>query len=213
VGDFALVFETADASQAGQIFLTTTTNGGWVTGPELIGEGRAAEIFAAQDGSLHLAWCGPDNRLRYRQPDSTEEIVPWPDCLDRPGLATDSNGLPHLLWYSNQVERVSGQRSEHSLLYESIRTDTGWSEPAIVSQTGGSSQLALTADEDETLHLVWTTADAGAAGLNYAAQVQYACPDRPSAPISQVVLEVAEQGGYRPPAETIPYCHNQYDEF
>ena len=212
-GGFALAFDTAGQAQGGQIYFTTYSSGNWQASPTLAGDGFAPEIQADTTGQLHLAWCGAAGQLHYQKQGGQVETFDFPACLDRPGLAIDSNGAPHVVWYANQVETTTDQLVENSLLYESIRQESGWSAPAIVSQTGQPSQVALTNDQAGTLHLAWNDNQGETSTIHYTSQVQYACLEEPASPAARAVLAVVDNERYHPPDETIPYCHNQYDEF
>jgi phosphatidylserine/phosphatidylglycerophosphate/cardiolipin synthase-like enzyme len=114
-----------------------------------------------------------------------------------------------LVWYSNEVETVTGVVNPNALIYESLQTGGGWSEPTIVAQTGGSVQPALATDNSGTLHLAW--ADEMSKKLSYTTHTAYDCSETALSPAGQAVYEAVRQEKFRPPTDPIPYCHNRYD--
>ena len=179
-------------------------------GSELVGEGTSPEVLLDPGGQVHVAWCDEQAALRYRAPAGGEERIDFPDCSGRPGLVMDGDGLLHLVWYADQVEQVGGDVQEASLVYESIRTESGWSEAAIAAHTAIPSQPALASADGKALHMVWGDDLNGTGVLFYAQQDHYACDPETLSENAQQVLQVMETGGFRPPEEQVPFCGNQY---
>ena len=208
--EFVLVYAGSEAGQSGEIYLLEYDNGGWGMDPELVGEGTSPEVFIDPGGQVHVAWCDAQAALRYLLPAGEEERIDFPGCSGRPGLGQDSEGLMHLVWYADHIEQVGGEVQEASLVYESIRIESGWSEAAIVAQTAMPAQPAVASADGKALHMVWGDDLNGDGVLFYARQDHYACDPESLSESAQQVLQVMEAGIFRPPEEQVPFCGNQY---
>ena len=208
--NFVLAFDSA-SGDGGEVYLTRYANGDWDSAPEPIGQGHTPEVFVDANNKTHVAWCGADDRLHYWTTGAQIEQIEFPGCLNRPGLAQDSDGSLHVIWYSNQVENPDGFVSSNELVYESVRGEGGWSEPAIVSLPHLPTQPAVTTGDDGTLYMAWGDASPGNSVIQYASQTQYDCTDAELSGISQTVFDVARQEKFRPASDIIPYCQNQFE--
>ncbi|MFO7680080.1 MAG: phospholipase D-like domain-containing protein [Chloroflexota bacterium] len=197
---FRLVYETA----AGAIGLAQFDGTAWLAEGE-VGNGRYPTITADTNNRSHLVYC-TDQELIY-QFNGQQENIAYVDCLNRPALALDNQGQVHVVWFGDAVENVTGVTNAASLLYESVRTADGWTEPAIVATASPEANPALAVAGDGSLHLAWLGADA----LSYAAQVQYACDPATLSAYGRILYDIARQDAYLFPGEPTPYCQNRYD--
>lgn len=200
---FALTYTTSEAAAADIRLLNY--QGGWQAA-KTVGNGRQPEIFATEDGRLHLAWC-EDAGITYWSGEQREVVATFA-CLQRPGLVQDSNGLLHLLWHSDEVENNLGVLTQANVLLESVQRDGRWQAPFIAANT--SPQNAFSVSNDSKGTLFQTRLDESQAVL-YTTQVQYSCSDEELSPITQVMYDVARSELYRPPGTIVPYCDNQFD--
>jgi phosphatidylserine/phosphatidylglycerophosphate/cardiolipin synthase-like enzyme len=169
-------------------------------------------MLDAED-QTHVAWCDESGLTNYQYDGGSTENISSPTCLGRPELGLDNDGLPHLVWFSDEVENVNGVSSPGELLYESIRTENGWSNPAIVAQTSLPTQPAVASQPSGELHLAWIDAQGDTVSLNYARQDPYQCDVNALTELGKVALETMQSGGYHPPDYQVPYCHNQFVDF
>ena len=192
-GDFSLVYE-----QNGQIYLTQFAADSWDTLPELLGPGNNPEIFVDAKDQNYAAWCDSDKILTYWNKAEGVDKIPFPDCNGRPSLTQNENGSPWLIWHANQPS---------SLIYETFKTETGWSESAVVAQTIGETQPALASSDGSNVHLVWSDDP----NLIFASHTAYSCSASDLSDTGQVVFDAVRQEIFRPTTDPIPYCNNQYD--
>jgi hypothetical protein len=198
---FGLVFE-----QDSRIYLAQYAGGNWSIA-EAVGSGSQPEIFFDADSQLHLAWCGLEQRLVIRLETGQPQELPNSGCLGRPALGQNNSELLRLVWLADEVQNVAGVVRPNAVIYESSKTDAGWTEPAIIAQTSEVVQPALASDGTGMLHLAWIDAS----GLNYATHTAYDCSDADLSPIGQTIYDAVRQAKYRPTTDNIPYCNNQYD--
>lgn len=197
---FRLAFETA----TGGVALTEFDGSSWLAAVEM-GDGRFPAIAADADNLSHLVYC-TGQELIYRL-DGQQETVAVPACTGRPALALDNLDQPHVVWYGDAVTNATGVTHAASLLYESVRTAEGWTEPAIIAPAAPESHPALATVGDGSLHLAWNGSDA----LYYAAQVQYACDPATLSAYGRVLYDIAREEAYLLPGDPVPYCQNRYD--
>ena len=126
-GQFSIVYGSGTAEMNSPVRLLEISPDG--AGPETeIGQGRFPEIFHNADG-LHLAWCTPEGQLNYSayvSPDVPVETLSSPPCINRPGILQDTQGLMHLVWYSDQIQDNFGNPRPGNFMYESILMDGNW---------------------------------------------------------------------------------------
>ncbi len=204
-GRFALVFAVRN-----DIWLTHFEAGNWSAAPENIGVGSRPQVIVDQQNSVYAAWCDR-SQLQVWQ-GGQFNIVADIACASRPELALAGDGRLHILWYGDQVKNLSGRIGPHTILYESIQVEDGWSPPVIVAVTGGFSQPALAPASDGSLHLAWSGNANKQNNLYYASQAMYGCEAEDLSGISQIVYQVAQQAGFRKVGDQIPFCQNKYDQ-
>ena len=196
---FDLIYATDDA------IMTTHFGQEWMMSSE-IGSGKLPEIYTNKNGVVRAAWCDLENQLAYFA-NGEVEIVAESPCETRPILAEDSEGHVHLIWYDDKVVQATGVQQAAQLLFESIKTSDGWSEPALIDVSQPQAQAALTTTPDQVLHLVWD-----GIGLHYAAQVQYQCDPADLTEYGRILYDIARDERYLPADDPVPYCQNRYDQ-
>jgi len=174
--------------------------------------GRLPDVFVDAGGTVHTVWCGLDDQIRTLEAGTTTKTVPSPDCINRPILGQDAEGLLHLLWYASQVEQPSGQVIESNLIYESRLVSSQWTTPTIIDLSASGAQPAIATDLEGGLHLVWNGSNSGDGQIRYANFRVYECVESDLNTQGQVALDVALSGKYRPEDDLVPYCHNRFDE-
>ena len=199
---FQLAADTSDKQ-----ILQTQFDGLWQT-LQAVGAGQSPEIITDAQGQVHMAWCAADARVTYQNPQMQQTAVDFPPCADRPGIGQDGSGRLHLVWSAAVAEKNTGvTSSDQAFLYESVLTDSGWSDPAIITTTSAQDVVSLTAAADGVLHLAWNNGS-----LAYASQTPYTCDSiEPQTEAGQLVLEALRQPKFHPPDQPVPYCRNRYD--
>ena len=162
------------------------------------------------DQSEHQTWCNPEGNVQYQLGDHSVEQINYPGCIVSPGLALDVDGQPHLVWYKEEKRDTNGIERTDNLLVESIRTEDGWSEPAIVTTTDGPVTLSLSSAEGGNLHLIWVDMDE-----NFYTSIQevYECNEAELSDLERAGYDLVVKGGFRPADSTIPWCCNRFDRF
>jgi phosphatidylserine/phosphatidylglycerophosphate/cardiolipin synthase-like enzyme len=202
-GRFVLIYQSGDSEQ-GDISLIEYADGHWASAKK-IGTGRLPSVYAAVDGQVHAAWCDQDGMLTYWTEGNSEKVADLP-CLSRPDIAEDSANNMHVSWYANAVENGNGHYSSSMIIYESIRGESGWEKPAIVSVVNQPAQPAM-AESGGDLHLVWADGEQ----LQYSSQIQYDCDGYDLSTAGQVTYDIARLPRYRTEDSIVPYCRNQFD--
>jgi len=174
--------------------------------------GNTPEILIDSSGVIHAAWCGLDGQINYRGEGSLTKTIPDSNCLTRPTLGQNANGVIHLLWYANQAEQPSGKRIETNLIYQSRLISGVWSDPTIIGLSAEMAQPTVATGSDGQLHLAWEGLTAEASQVNYANYQVYECSETGLNRQDQLALEVAQSGVYRPVNDVVPYCWNQFDQ-
>ena len=172
--------------------------------------GAKPDVWIGQDGSVHVAWCGEEGRVQYQRLGDDTETIDFPGCKGQPVLAEDVEGQPHLVWYADETQNVFGIENASQLVYESTRTEDGWSQPAIVATTALPTQPALATQADGTLHLAWPDLAKNATQLFYARQEPFSCDENSLSPLEQAILNTMETGGFHPEGYETPFCRNEY---
>lgn len=178
--------------------------------PEDVASGAAPDVFFDSEGGLHLAWCGNDGAVGYQPPDGANEQIVFPACLNGPRLAQDSEGLLHLVWYSDQVRNHNGIKKAASLLDESIRTDAGWSEPAITALTQTTVQPAVATQPGGSLYLAGLDGTGEEAGVQLVRQSPFACSDDELVGVKSALIEAITTGNFYTEGFQTPHCGNAY---
>ncbi len=208
-GQFGVAFESE-----GRIQALSYDQELW-SGLQDVAAGSDADVFIDLQGGMHLAWCGDDGKVSYQPPGASIEQVAFPGCQNRPHLAQDSEGLMHMVWYGDQVRNVNGVEKAASLLYESIRIDAGWSEPAIVTRTEAVVQPSLATQPVGALYLAWqdgsnaSGSDANA-NVQLARQPVYGCSNDELSTAASTLVDATTTGGFYSEGYETPYCGNAY---
>lgn len=202
-GRFLLIYQTGE-SEAGDIFVIGYSDGEWGAA-EKSGFGELPSIYVDASAQSHAAWCGDEGQVTYWTAGISESVANLP-CLSRPELAEDSSGNVHVAWYSNEVENNAGHIGTAQVLYESVKGETGWETPSIVSLVEEAIQPVMS-ESGGDLHLAW----AGSEDLKYASQIQYDCDEFELTGIGQAVFDIARLPKYRPQSDVVPYCRNRFD--
>jgi len=170
--------------------------------------GHSPEVFVDAQGNLNLAWCGEAGQVRHRKGEAQATIVPNSNCLTRPAMGQDADGILHLVWYSDQVKQDSGKTLMNNLIYESRLEENGWTEPVILGFSAQNAQPVVATGTDGILHLVW---DGSPSQINHASYRAYSCSAENLNPQVQLALDITQSGVYRPADDVVPYCDNQFD--
>jgi phosphatidylserine/phosphatidylglycerophosphate/cardiolipin synthase-like enzyme len=166
-------------------------------------------VFQADSTAMQSLTCSADGRIGGSQPALESLPDNLPRCTTDPVLIDDVNGDLHLVWYSQEALKNTGENSRGHFLYESIlASDEGWSMPAIIARTNGETEPTLANDGQESLVLTWRDTD----GEHVATYVEYDCADASLNRIGQAVFAAVRQEKFRPAEDIIPYCRNQYDQ-
>jgi phosphatidylserine/phosphatidylglycerophosphate/cardiolipin synthase-like enzyme len=202
-GRFVLIYQSGESEES-DIFVAEYSDGQWGSATK-IGIGHLPSVYATSNSQIHAAWCNQDAMLSYWSEGGSEIFSDLP-CLSRPDLAEDGANNMHIIWYSNEVENSIGHYFPYKIIYESIRGESGWEKPAIVSMVNQPAQPAM-AESGGDLHLVWTDGEQ----LQYSSQIQYDCDGVELSNAGQNVFDVARLPQYRTEDAIVPYCRNQFD--
>ena len=202
-GEFALTFE--DESDIYVSNITSPDNTFELIYKET---GRLPEVLVDAQGDINVAWCGEDGTIYHRKAETQPTVVPGSNCLTRPAMGQDAEGILHLVWYGNQVEQGSGKTMQSDLIYESRLDENGWSAPVIVGFSAENAQPVVASGADGVLHLIWDTPSSQVYYANYRA---YSCSAENLNPQVQLALDITQSGAYRPADDIVPYCDNQFD--
>jgi len=202
-GGFALTFE--DESDIYVSNITSPDNTFELIYKET---GRLPEVLVDAQGDINVAWCGEDGTIYHRKAETQPTVVPGSNCLTRPAMGQDAEGILHLVWYGNQVEQGSGKTMQSDLIYESRIEENGWSVPVIVGFSAENAQPVVASGADGVLHLIWDTPSSQVYYANYRA---YSCSAENLNPQVQLALDITQSGAYRPADDIVPYCDNQFD--
>jgi hypothetical protein len=72
-------------------------------------------------GVHYKVWCGADGYVQYQKGTGPVEQIPFPGCTNEPTIAIDSDGLPHVVWYAEEITDNFGNIRSTSALVESKR--------------------------------------------------------------------------------------------
>lgn len=184
------------------------TESGW-SSPQSLANGTMPDIFTDTSGVVFYSWCDAGGQVQIKNADTNSiETIPFPPCLSRPIMAEDERGRLHLVWYSDQIRNNMNIVLPSNVVYESIHTDNGWSEPAIVTLTVDKSHPEVAGKGFGELTLLWN--DEANSQLHVIEQPNYSCSPDTLGRIGKVILDVAQSGSFRPQGDEIPYCNNEY---
>jgi len=170
--------------------------------------GYSPEVLVDAQGDINVAWCGVDGNIHFRRGDAQPTVVPKSNCLTRPAMGQDADGILHMVWYDDQVTQHSGETMKSNLIFESQLGENGWTEPAIVGFSAQNAQPVVATGTDGVLHLVW---DGLPGQIDYASHRVYSCSTENLNSQVQLALDIAQSGVYRPADDLVPYCDNQFD--
>ncbi len=206
-GQFVLAFQ----SDADEVVFALYRNNAWVQHPLWKQSGHDPVVFYGGGDRFHTAWCGNDNRIHYWASKSYNiaepEKIEFPRCSGRPSLVQDGDGRLHILWYSDQIRDNFGKERKGRFLFDSIRTEDGWSEPFVAARTQAPTIPAVIPGPTKAMYLAWAGADLL---VWQSAQPHYACPESTGSIYGDAILGVLTSGQYRPPDARIPFCRNDY---
>ena len=171
-------------------------------------EGLGPVVITGPDQTHHQAWCSPQGTIQYQLGDGNPEQIDFPSCSSAPAIGLDKDGIPHIVWYAQEIADTNGVNRPASLLVESVRSANGWSEPAIAAQTAGAAIPSLTADAQGNLLLVWADAEQK---QYYTVQDAYHCDEQALNAPERAGLERVLSGNFYPANAIIPYCRNEYE--
>jgi phosphatidylserine/phosphatidylglycerophosphate/cardiolipin synthase-like enzyme len=204
---FHAVFEIGEAGSE-TVYSMDYFGPDWST-PQSLASGITPDVFITRSDEIYYTWCDANERTQIKSLDSDRvETIEFPSCKSRPVLAENENGELHLVWYSDQVKNNENVVSQASIIYESVRTDQGWSDPAIVVQTENFSGPAIAGRGGGDLTVLWS--NNSETKLFSAQQPIYQCTEDSLNNIGQVMLEVSRSGMFRPEGDPIPFCGNQF---
>ena len=205
-GGFALTFE--DESDIYVSNITSPDNTFEVIYKET---GRLPEVLVDAQGDINVAWCGEDGTIYHRKAETQPTVVPGSNCLTRPVVGQDAEGILHLVWYGDHVEQGSGKTMQSDLIYESRLEENGWSVPVIVGFSAENAQPVVASGANGVLHLIWDDLALEANQINYTSYHVYSCsPENLNLQV-QLALDITQSGTYRPADDIVPYCDNQFD--
>ena len=91
-GGFVLAFE--GGSNVFMAFAKSQNSGFEIAYQE---PGHSPEVLVDAQGSVHLAWCGADGKIHHRRGESQPTVLAESNCLTRPAVGEDANGIIHLV--------------------------------------------------------------------------------------------------------------------
>ena len=205
-GGFALTFE--DESDIYVSNITSPDNTFEVIYKET---GRLPEVLVDAQGDINVAWCGEDGTIYHRKAETQPTVVPGSNCLTRPVVGQDAEGILHLVWYGDHVEQGSGKTIQSDLIYDSRLEENGWSVPVIVGFSAENAQPVVASGANGVLHLIWDDLALEANQINYTSYHVYSCSAENLNLQVQLALDITQSGTYRPADDIVPYCDNQFD--
>ncbi len=162
-------------------------------------------LFDAEEGKVHLAWCGEDRLPHYWTPEIGEEALAGPGCNGRVIPLRDQQGHLHLLWESYQAVNPFDFVHTGNFLYDSVRTAGQWGPPILMDAATQPLPFDAVADMKGGLHMAVMRG-----GGRYASRPRYTCPDSTGSPYGDAILHVLRTAPYRPSDAFIPFCGNQF---
>ena len=173
--------------------------------------GHSPEILTDTQGITNLAWCGTDGKVHHRRGDEQPSFIDDSNCITRPAMGKDSDGIIHLVWYDNQVRQKSGKSLSNNLIYESLLVGNVWTAPNIVGFAAQNEKPVIATGIDGMLHIVWADPADDGGQITYASYRAYVCSAENLNPQVQLALDITQSGVYRPADDLVPYCDNQFD--
>lgn len=176
--------------------------------PELGELPAPTNTYTDSNGRTLAVGCDAAGQITLTYPDGRVEQIPFPPCTNQPLLGEDNQNNLHLIWYSNQAQKVTGPTTTGHFLYGSRHTANGWTEPAIIARLTTPTQPTLHTDSAGTLHLIWDEQGT----VHSASQTSYQCDESTLNPIGQAIYNVVRQEKFRPASDPIPFCQNRFEQ-
>jgi len=174
--------------------------------------GHSPNALVDHLGQVHFVWCGADGSVQYQKGVAAQpEEVSGANCLTRPELAQDADGVIHLLWYDDQVRQNLGKTIKGDLIFESRKDSNSWATPVIMGRSAKNARPDVAVGTDGVLHMVWNEDTDDSSQMNYASYRVYSCTEENLNMQGKLALEIAQSGVYRPAEDIVPYCDNQFD--
>ena len=175
--------------------------------------GHSPEVFTDAQSKVNLAWCGADGKIHHRKGEAQSTVIPEANCMSRPAMGQDADGIIHLLWYQDQVKQYSERTMNNNLIYESRLNEKGWTEPVIVGFAAENAQPAIATGTDGVLHLAWDdlAVNASSPQIDYASYLVFSCSSEELNSQARLALEITGSSNYHPADDVVPYCKNQFD--
>jgi len=206
-GEYNTVFSVSDANEE-TVYQMEYMGQQWGS-PQSIGSGNSPNVFNLPDGTTYFSWCDSDEKIRIKDAESgLVDILEFPQCSSRPTMSLAETGDVHLVWFSNEIRNNFNIVSDANVIYESIKSDRLWSEPAIVVETEEHAMPVIAGKGSGDQYILWRD-DAGQR-LNSASQPFYSCSRDDLGEIGQVMLDVIESGSYLSQGDQAPFCLNNY---
>jgi len=163
-------------------------------------------------GQIHVAWCGTDGSIQYQKGAAAQpEQMPGSNCLTRPELAQDTDGVVHLLWYADQFRQSSGKTVNSDLILESRKDGNSWTTSNIMGHSAPDAQPDIAIGTDGILHMVWNEDVGDSSQMDYASYRVYSCTVNDLNKQDRIALDIARSGVYRPAEDVVPFCDNRFD--
>lgn len=203
---FALIY--GPANETGDIRLARFAEG-HMGEPVVVGMGSDPAVMADRNGKLHGAWCGSEGNTSYLSESGAVEPLAEPPCSTGPALAQDAEGLIHLVWYTDRLRDNFDTERPANVMVESLRTGTGWTEPALITAVRQPTRPAAAMQAAGAMHLAWSNAATAESELRYARQDAYQCSLAELSRIERVVMDVIQSRKWHPADYKAPFCGNQ----
>jgi phosphatidylserine/phosphatidylglycerophosphate/cardiolipin synthase-like enzyme len=170
-------------------------------------DNQSSATITGPDQVVHTARCSAEGVINYQYGNRAVEEIDYPGCQSAPTIALGANGLPHIVWYTTEIRDTNHVTRTDSLLVESIRLTSGWSEPSIISRTSSVAVPFMIADEEGNIQLIWQEEDLS---MKYMVQEAYTCDEQQLSKLELIGLQTLLTDGTRPEGTEIPYCRNQF---
>ena len=158
-----------DPETSDRIYYTRLTPAGWLTPTLLSDEGEVAagpDLAVDAAGDVHLVWemtsaeDYPAFAIYYRRTTGGgqrwlpwERVSPMGHSANRPQLALDGKGAPHVVWYDVNEEEIyyTNREGGHWATPENISQ----SQPTVVGGTISSQGPSVAVDSEGRVHAAW----------------------------------------------------------
>lgn len=132
--------------------LTLSTVGShWQEIEETVG---GTAVSAAEPSPVET-WCDESGMVNVTAEGLESMQFSEPRCQNEPVVAADGNDNLHLIWYSDEINKGTGATTTGHFLVESILSESGWSEPAIIARPISLTQPNISTLPDGAVQLTW----------------------------------------------------------